>query len=152
MQLRQEADAPLLVCGVQGVGTPDKEAVGERGKDCEWGRSEAPAVRLLWDVRVVDAVAEFLESTRVGCGTATKILGPWEEEGQASGEGEEGGWASLGCISLCLFPLFSHHFPLFFLCPPFCQVGRGAEDWACPRLTHSGLGLEDHVKKARRCP
>ena len=132
MQLRQEADAPLLVCGVQGVCTLDKEAVGERGKDCEWGRSEAPAVRLLWDVRVVGAVAEFLESTRVWCRTATRMLGPREEEGQASGEGEEGGRASLGCISLCPFPLFSHHFSFVLPLSSLLSGGQGSRRLGLP--------------------
>ena len=31
------------------------------GKDCEWELPKAPAVRILWDVRAVDAVVEFLE-------------------------------------------------------------------------------------------
>ena len=61
-------------------------------KYCEWGQERAPAVRLLWDVRPVDAVVEFLKSTMVGCRTATSVPGPWEVKGQASGdEDEEGG-------------------------------------------------------------
>ena len=62
------------------------------GKGCEWESPRAPAVRLLWDVRAVDAVVEFLESTRVGCRTMVRMLGPREVEGLASGyEGVEGG-------------------------------------------------------------
>ena len=62
------------------------------GKDCQWGSPTALAVRLLWDVRAVDAVVEFLESTMVGRRTATTVLGPREVEVLASGdEREEGG-------------------------------------------------------------
>ena len=34
---------------------------------CEWERPRAPSVRLLWDVRAVGAVPEFLRTTSVGC-------------------------------------------------------------------------------------
>ena len=62
------------------------------GKGCEWESPRAPAVRLLWDAMAVDAVVEFLESTRVGCSTMVRMLGLREVEGLASGyEGEEGG-------------------------------------------------------------
>ena len=74
------------------------------GKDCEWGQPRAPAVRLLWDVRAVDAAVEFLESTRVGCRTATRVLGPRKGESQASGD--EGGAGPPQAVSfLCFFPL-----------------------------------------------
>ena len=53
---------------------------GRVGKDCEWQRPRAPAVRLLWDARAVDVVMEFLESTRVECKTATRVVGPREVE------------------------------------------------------------------------
>ena len=69
---------------------PQIRGLWERvGKDREWERPRAPVVRLLWDVRATEAVLEFLESTRVGCRTAARAIGPREEEGQASG-GEEG--------------------------------------------------------------
>ena len=81
-----------------------------------WHRTHprAPAVRLLWDVRAVDAVVEFLESTEAGHRTATRVLGPREEEGEASGgEEEEGGPAPPQAALSFVFPFV--YFYLFFL-------------------------------------
>ena len=53
---------------------PQIKRLWERvGKDCEWESPRAPAVRLLWDVRAMEAVVEFLEITRVGCRTASRV-------------------------------------------------------------------------------
>ena len=85
VQLRQRAVTPPFVCGMQGVGAQTKRL---------WekvGNPRAPVVRLLWDVRAVDAVAEFLESTRVGRRTVSRVLGAREIEGQASEDRGKGG-------------------------------------------------------------
>ena len=54
------------------------------------GNPRAP-VKLLWDVRAVDAVAEFLESTRVGRWTVSRVLGVSEVGGQASEDRDKEG-------------------------------------------------------------
>ena len=59
-----------------------------------------------------DAVVEFLESTRVGCKTAARVIGP-REESQASGEEEEEGGPDP--LRLYIFPFPLSLFPLPFL-------------------------------------
>ena len=76
------------------------------GKGCEWKHPRTPSVRLLWDERV-EAVSEFLRTTRVGC-TGTEGGTP-EEEGEDS-ENEAGLDPPYVVSFLCLsfvFPLFS---------------------------------------------
>ena len=74
-----------------------------------------------------EAVLEFLGDTRVSCRTATRAIGPREEEGQApegeeggAPEGEEGGTPPLSVFSF-VFSLF-----LFFVIPHLSFVWR---DW-----------------------
>ena len=40
VQLREEANASPFVCGVQGVGTPDKDAMGESRQGLRVGEPE----------------------------------------------------------------------------------------------------------------
>ena len=85
------------------------------GKDCEWERPRAPAVRLLWDVRAADAVVEVLGSTTVGCRAASRMLGRGRRRARLLGrKGKKGGWVPLR---------------LYFLCFFLCQAGGGAGGW-----------------------
>ena len=58
------------------------------GEACGWEYPRTPSVRLLWDVREVGAVLEFLRTTRVGCIGTERV--PPEDRGDDT-EGEEGG-------------------------------------------------------------
>ena len=58
------------------------------GKACEWERARTPSVRFLWDRRAMEAVLEFLRTTRVGCIGAERVP-PEGREGVS--DGEEGG-------------------------------------------------------------
>ena len=110
------------------------------GKGCEWEHPRAPAARLLWDIKATDAVVGLLESTRVRCRTAARVIGPREKEGQASrGKKRKGGRTSLR-LHFPLSPFFSFAFVLLF--PLFFPLsgGQGSRRSGCPRLTRSGLG------------
>ena len=75
-----------------------------------------------------EAVLEFLGDTRVSCRTATRAIGPREEEGQApegeeggASEEEEGGTPPLSVFSF-VFSLFLSLSSLIF--PLFGGIGR----------------------------
>ena len=87
------------------------------GKGCEWKHPRTPSVRLLWDERV-EAVPEFLRTTRVGC-TGTERRPPEEESEDSENEGglDPPYIVSFLCLSFVFFPLVrttGRAFPLFF--------------------------------------
>ena len=70
--------------------------------------------------------------------TATRVIGPREEEGQAL-EGEEGGPCPARAVFSFVFSFVS------FLCHPssfLCLAELGGRRLGCPSMTRSGLGQD----------
>ena len=94
---RKETDPPPPVYGVQGMGTPDQEAVEGLGKAQGWRHPRAPSVRCLWREKSTGAVLDFLGSTRVGCIRARRVV-PEEAARAVSGDEGEGGGPGLPVV------------------------------------------------------
>ena len=92
---REETDPPPSIYGMQGMDTPDQEAVERYREGPCVEAPQGPSVRWLWREKSTGAVLDFLGSTRVGCISARRTV-PEEavradlstgDEGEASRKG-----------------------------------------------------------------